>query len=66
MDPDRFTEIHADEQRAVVAINEEYRRLQDHVPVIVGEVKGNRGRMLVAVIVLMLVVAALAVGVLLR
>lgn len=68
MDPDRFSEIEADEQRAVEAINEEYRQLQEHVPPIAAEVSDRRGRLLAAALVLLLVVvvAAVAVGVWLR
>ena len=61
MEPDRFADVRLDEQRAVIAVNEEYRKLQDHVPRVVGE--PARGRPIRWILVLLVVlVAAAALG----
>ena len=61
MEPDRFAAIAQDEQRAVIAVNEEYRKLQDHVPRVVGEpARRHPVRLAVLVVIALLAVAALA------
>jgi dihydropteroate synthase len=66
MEPDRFAAIAQDEQRAVIAVNEEYLRLQDKVPIVVVHDRGQRGRMLAWAIVAMLLVAVVLAWWLLR
>lgn len=56
MEPDRFTAIAPDEQRAVIAINEEYLRLQGHVPAVVGGDERHPGRVVAVVLGTVLVV----------
>ena len=61
MEPDRFEAIARDEQRAVIAANEQYRQLQDHVPRVVGEGEHRHWiRLAIVVIIVLLAVAALA------
>ena len=61
MEPDRFAAIAQDEQRAVIAVNEEYRRLQDHVPRVVGEpARRHPVRLALVLLIVLLAAAALA------
>jgi hypothetical protein len=58
MEPDRFAVIEADEQRAVVAINEEYLKLQGRVPAIEVEAPRRHRRMVLLALLAVLVAAA--------
>lgn len=66
MEPDRFAVIEQDEQRAVVAINEEYLQLQGRVPAIEVEAPGRHRRIVVLTLIAVLVVAAVVAWWLLR